>query len=280
MPAVFDLSGIDELHPLSAVIRVLTDVMDNEVERWLIVGATARYLILSYVYNLPKGRGTVDLDIAIAVGTWQAFEAVEQRLVAEGAQHDPQPRHRFRLLGWTVDVLPFGGVEEDGVIVWPPDNDNAMSVVGFEEASLHAFEVVLPAGERVFVASPPGLLILKLIAWHERHFVRPGDDAIDIRALLVSYAEEWNQERLYEEADDLLQHFGYDNALAGAALLGRDAAAIAKSSTLDGIRTIVQEALADESFVLPAEMGGRITDNVALLEALLFGFQDAALSRR
>jgi predicted nucleotidyltransferase len=171
-------------------------------------------------------------------------------------------------------------VERDSVIVWPPDNDNAMSVMGFEEASLHALEIILPAGERVFVASPPGLLILKLIAWRERHWDRPRDDAIDLRALLDSYAAEWNQERLYEEADDLLQHFGYDNALAGAALLGRDAAAIAKSPTLDRIRTIVKEALADESFVLPAEMGGRTTDNIALLEALLFGFQDAALSRR
>lgn len=280
MPTVFDLSAIDELRSLSAVIRVLAKVIDSQVDRWLIVGATARDLILHHVHKLPEGRRTVDLDIAIAVGTWRGFEAVEQRLVAEGAHHDPKPRHRFRFLGWTVDVLPFGGVEEDGVVVWPPDNDNAMSVVGFEEASLHAFEVILPGGVRVFVASPPGLLILKLIAWRERHWDRPRDDAIDIRALLVSYAEEWNQERLYEEADDLLQHFGYDNAVAGAALLGRDAAAIAKPSTLARIRTIVDEALTDESFVLPAEMGGRTTDNIELLEALLFGFQDAALTRR
>lgn len=182
MPTAFDLSGIEELRSLSAVIRVLARVIDSYVERWLIVGATARELILRYVHKLPEGRRTVDLDIAIAAGTWQAFEAVEQRLVAEGAQHAPQPRHRFQLLGWTVDVLPFGGVEQDGVIVWPPDNDNAMSVVGFEEASLHAFEVILPAGERVLVASPPGLLILKLIAWRERHWDRLRVDSLLLRS--------------------------------------------------------------------------------------------------
>lgn len=280
MPTVFDLSLIAELRSLAAVIRLLSKVVDPEVERWLIVGATARDLILHHAYGLPPGRRTVDLDIAIAVGTWRTFEAVETRPMAEGAQHARQPRHRFTLLGWTIDVLPFGGVEQDGVIVWPPDNDNAMSVVGFEEASLNAFQVTLPGGQRVLVASPPGLIILKFIAWHERHLERPLADAIDIRALLASYAGARNEDRLYEQADDLLQHFGYDNALAGAALLGRDVASIASDRTLERIRTIITETLVNETFVLPAEMGGRIEDNVALLEALLLGMSNLSLPPR
>ena len=280
MTTTFDLSHIDELRSLSKAVRVLHGAADSEVERWLIVGATARDLILRHAHGLPEGRRTQDLDVAIAIASWQTFEVLENRLVATGAKHDRQPRHRFRLFGWKIDLLPFGGVEQDGVIVWPPENDNAMSVAGFEEASLHAIEVLLPGNVTAFVASPPGLLILKLIAWKERHWDRPRHDAIDLRALLDSYSAAWNEDRLYNDADDLLQHFEYDNALAGASLIGRDAAAIANPSTLERIRATVEHELSNESLVLAGDMGGRPTDNIELLEALLIGLQDAAPSRR
>jgi predicted nucleotidyltransferase len=280
MRTVFDLTGTAELTPLAEIVRAIHAVSDDEAEKWLIVGATARDLILRHVYDLGAGRRTEDLDIAMAVGNWHSFEIVEKRLLARGAAHAPTPRHRFQLQGWNVDILPFGGVDENGVILWPPENDTAMTVTGFEEASQHALEIILPGPTRVFVASPPGLLILKLVAWNERHLERPRHDAVDVRALLLSYAGTWNENRLYDEADDLLQRFKYDNELAGAALIGRDAAAIAFPTTLDRIRTIVEQDLASESFVLAADMDGRVTDNIHLLRALLTGFQHAALSRR
>ncbi|MEA2464977.1 MAG: hypothetical protein QOJ98_2724 [Acidobacteriota bacterium] len=280
MRTVFDLSGIAELQPLAEIVRAIHGAADDETDKWLIVGATARELILRHAYKLDEGRRTEDLDIAMPAGSWQSFEVVEKRLMASGAGHAPKPRRRFELHGWKIDILPFGGIEEGGVILWPPDNDTAMSVVGFEEASQHAFEIILPGTTRAFVASPPGLLILKLIAWSERHLERPHHDAVDLRALLQSYAGPWNEDRLYDEADDLLQRFGYDNELAGSALIGRDAAAIAFPETRDRITTIVQQDLASEAFVLAADMGGRVSDNIKLLQALLTGFQDAALSRR
>lgn len=253
---------------------------DHDVERWLIVGATARDLVLHHSYGLPERRRTEDLDIAIAVETWKIFENVEKRLIAAGAEPDRTTRHRFQLLGWALDVLPFSGVAQDGVILWPPDHDHAMSVTGFDEASRNAFEVLLPGDLNACVASPAGLLILKLIAWRDRHSKRPHHDALDLRALLRSYGEDWNQDRLYAEADDLLQRFGYDNTLAGAALIGRDAATIASPDTLEQIHGIVRDESSAESMVLAGDMDGRAADNVALLEALLIGLQDAALSRR
>lgn len=280
MPMAFDLTDVAKLGELSDVLRVVHGAAGNDVERWLIVGATARDLVLHHLYGLPEGRRTQDLDIGIAVETWQIFENVEKRLIAGGAERDPTARHRFQLLGWTMDVLPFSGVARDGVIVWPPDNDTAMSVSGFDEASRNAFEVLLPGDVSACVASPAGLLILKLIAWRDRHRERPHHDAVDLRALLRSYGEAWNQDRLYADADDLLQRFGYDNALAGAALIGRDAATIAAPGTLEQIRGIVRDELSAESMVLAGDMGGRTADNVALLEALLVGLQDTALSRR
>ena len=117
--------------------------------------------------------------------------------------------------------------------------------------------------------------MLKLIAWEERHLLMPRHDALDIRTLIDSYAAPWNEDRLYTDADDLMRRFGYDNTLAAAALLGRDTAAIARPATLDRIRRIVERETSSETFLLPAEMGRRVEENLALLEALLIGFETA-----
>jgi predicted nucleotidyltransferase len=145
-------------------------------------------------------RKTADLDIAVAVATWEIFDALENRLLARGARGNPGVRHEFFVGKWSVDIIPFAGVERNGVIRWPPDGQTELNVAGLDEASAHAFEVILPGNIRVLVASPPGLLILKLIAWKDRHWRFPRRDGVDIRTLLDSYSEAWNQERLYDEA--------------------------------------------------------------------------------
>lgn len=276
----FDLSDAKDLRSIADVVRTLSNAADGVADRWLIVGATARDLILQHVYHLPASRKTADLDIAVAVPSWQAFGVLQERLIGDGAERDHKTSHRFLLHDWKIDIVPFGGVEKDGLITWPPDGDTAMSVVGFEEVSLHAFEVCLPGGVRAFVASPAGLLILKVIAWEERHRALPHHDAVDIRTLIDSYDGQWNQERLYEEADDLLQRFGFDNALASAALLGRDAAAIAQPATLNRIKSIVEREVSNDALVLASDMGKQASNNLSLLEAVLVGFQEVVVSRK
>lgn len=136
----------------------------------------------------------------------------------------------------------------------------------------HAVDVILPHGVRVLVAEPPALLILKLIAWKERHYEQPKHDAVDIKTLLESYSGDWNVERIFEEADDLLEHFGYDVQLAAAALIGRDAAAIAERPTRKAVRAILETETAADAMLLASDMGGSVATNLQLLEALLYGF--------
>jgi predicted nucleotidyltransferase len=278
MPTSIDLSSVDVLRSLARVAETLGNAAEGIVDRWLIVGATARDLILQHAYGMPERRKTADLDIAVAVASWGVFDALESRLLANGAQQNPAVMHEFFVEDWKVDVIPFGGVEQDGVIRWPPDQQTELNVVGLTEASAHALDVILPGGVHALVASPPGLLMLKLVAWKDRHWRYPRRDGIDIRTLIDSYSEPWNQERLYEEAGDLLQHFGFDNALAGAALLGRDAASIANPATLQIALAILEAETGIDVLTLASDMGGRTEDNLSLLEALLFGFRDAALS--
>lgn len=273
MPTSFDLTQIDELRVLAQIMATLNDLTDQLADRTVIIGATARDVILHHVYGLPITRATADLDVAVAMRNWRAFEALRARLIESGSTRDARMVHRFKIHGWTIDIVPFGGVEHNGRIVWP-ETEAQMTVAGLDEASRHALEIRLPGSVRAFIAAPPALLMLKLIAWDERHVTQPRHDAVDIRTLLDSYAAEWNQERLYRDADDLLQKFGYDNSLAAAALLGRDAAAIAGKSTLERLRTILDRELTNDTLLLAADMGQGTETNVALIEALFLGLSD------
>lgn len=255
MPISFDLSHVPALRSLAGVAETLGDAAAGIVDRWLIVGATARDLILQHAYGLSERRKTADLDVAVAVASWEMFDALESRLFALGAQRNPAVTHEFLVGDWKVDVIPFAGVEKNGVIRWPDEDQTELNVMGFAEASTHALDVILPGGTQVLVTSPPGLLILKLIAWKDRHWRYPRRDGIDIRTLIDSYAEEWNQERLYEEAGELLQHFGFNNALAGAGLLGRDAAHIANPNTLQMIMAILETETGSDALLLASDNG-------------------------
>jgi predicted nucleotidyltransferase len=84
----------------------------------------------------------------------------------------------------------------------------------------------------IAVASLPGIAILKLFAWTDRGQENP-KDAIDLVLLLRNYSDAGNANRIYEEASALavLESAGYDLELAGAWLLGNDAAAMVSPQT-------------------------------------------------
>ena len=105
-----------------------------------------------------------------------------------------------------------------------------MNVAGFEEALASALLIEAESNLVVRITSIPGLLVLKLIAWLERHAIN-SKDAADIFTLLKSYTSAGNENRLYEQEYKLLEAVGYDLTLAGAHLLGRDAARIALHDT-------------------------------------------------
>lgn len=89
----------------------------------------------------------------------------------------------------------------------------------------------------VRVASIPGLMILKLVAWSDRG--RETDkDAADIYRLLSTYADAGNTDRLYENEMDLLEAVGFDLQLAGAELLGRDVGYLCAPKAITLIRSL------------------------------------------
>jgi len=114
-----------------------------------------------------------------------------------------------------------------------------MNVTGFQNALNDTILVHLTDQLDVRFVSLPGMAVLKLIAWHDRHNEFPTKDASDIASLLRQYPEAGNYERLYGEHADLIQAADFDFEMAGARMLGRDMAAIMTAQTKEAVLEIL-----------------------------------------
>lgn len=99
--------------------------------------------------------------------------------------------------GLPIDIIPFGNLaDKNGQIQWPPSHDITMSVVGFQEAYDSALTVVLQETQ-LKVASLPGIVMLKLMAWDERG-EENSKDATDFYSVLSRYGQ-IHDGRLWED---------------------------------------------------------------------------------
>lgn len=220
-----------------------------------VVGAVARIILLENVHGLKAGRTTTDVDFAFALDDWAQFQQIKASLLENpGFNASEHVVHRlyFRAPGvehsYKVDLIPFGGVETSpNTIAWPPDAAIMMNVAGFGDAFDAAVTVEVNPGIEIAVASLPGIATLKLFAWADRRKESP-KDALDLLALLRSYHEAGNENRIYEDAEALaaLEAVGYAPELAGAWLLGKDVAAMVSASTISGLGALLNGTTRDQ----------------------------------
>lgn len=212
---------------------------------FFVAGATARDLMLVNVYGLKPGRATRDIDFGIAVENWDMFHALKDELVATSRfTRSPKSQQRlvysdeFALFSLPVDLIPFRGVSTvDQTIEWP-GRDIVLNVAGFEEAWASSMPIAVEDNFVVRVASVPGLTLLKLSAWVDRHFEN-NKDAADLYRLLTAYADAGNSDRLYDQEFALLESVKFDLELAGATLLGRDVSRLGSPATLARVRALL-----------------------------------------
>lgn len=207
-----------------------------------VIGATSRDIILSNLHDLVPERKTDDLDIAIAISDWNQFRSIEENLPKiEGFEKSKEQKQRFIYNGiYVVDIVPFGDVaEDDGNIYWPPDETIAMSVWGFPEMADSTINVEIDGEVSIKIASLPGLFILKLVAWRDRHLVG-SKDAYDMALLMKNYLD-INIERAVEEHYDLYETDEFDQVIAGAQLMARDVKLLMRNNekTLEYLREIL-----------------------------------------
>lgn len=255
---------------------------------YVLIGATARDILLTHVFGVAVYRATRDVDFAVAVPGWQTFDHIRTWFLARPNMWS-RGANSHRLLYRDdntdsvvpMDVIPFGGIENSpGTIAWPPDMSIIMTVAGFAEALQTAIRVQIGDDLVVPVASIPGLTMLKLLAWAERR-TTDHKDADDLLLLLRHYAVSGNEDRLYGEAIDILEMCDYDLDAAGAFVLGLDVAAITNEDTRSGILALLSgDRLHDQLLLHMARSLGMREDSLTYVGNVLTQFVNGLSSGR
>jgi predicted nucleotidyltransferase len=238
---------VDKSRPVDPVtlnILSVVNLVATELELpYIVVGAVVRDLLLFHVFGISVTRATADVDFAVAMDSWERFRELRAALLTSGHFREGKMEHRVYLKAHSVkdeipvDLIPFGGVAEAGVIHWPPNRETVMAVVGFEDAIAAAVHVQVDADLTIPVASLAGIAVLKLFAWHDR---RTNDkDALDLYRVISSYTDAGNFDRLYDEEIQFLEEADHDIEFAGAALLGFDALQFCSPGTLAKVRDLL-----------------------------------------
>jgi predicted nucleotidyltransferase len=276
---------IDRSRPVDPVTREILQIVDRTLESaeipYMLVGATARDLLLHHVHGLQITRATYDLDFAILVSSWDHFTKAKRLLLSIPGFEDKQravgriyymaPGMTFRTV---IDVIPFGELETpDGTIEWPPDAGTVMNVAAFADVFNNTVKVQIEPGIIIPVSPLAGLMILKLFAWLDR---RDDKDISDLLRLMETYADAGNQDRLFEEEEEELGRLGFDAILAGAFLLGKDAYRMTKAASRNRLAEALKDDVKKELIARLARNQSQFDDRSeytsALVDALFRGF--------
>ncbi len=197
--------------------REIFDALERALHHFKIdfflIGAQSRDVWINHL-DLNK-RTTRDIDFSVFVPdreTWN--DLVDHLIEKEGFVRDEDQPYRF-YKGEMLDLIPFGGIEENGEVKLE-DPDMEISVVGTREAT----EFAEPIDGSFKVVTLPGLCILKLVAYHEKPD-RRAKDWDDFLFLLYNYLQISASDQLLEDQDDLISD-DMDLGAVASRVLGRN----------------------------------------------------------
>ncbi|AZB17519.1 hypothetical protein EG352_06935 [Chryseobacterium indologenes] len=231
-------------HPLlKPILRELDYYFKDLDVHFFVIGATARDIVME-IHNEKSGRLTHDLDIAIAINDWNQYAEIEKGIVVlENFKKDANQKQRFIYKGsFQLDIVPFGNImREDDKIFWPPDEQVAMSVLGFPEAKNDIIVVKIDEEFEINIISLAGIFILKIVAWKDR-YLRGNKDADDIGFILINYLNIY-EEKAIDKYDEIYETDNFSTITAGAKLLGDDLFHILKINikTKEAITKIIKD---------------------------------------
>ena len=243
----YSISSEKFTHPLlKPILLELTEYFKEASISFFVIGATARDIIME-LHDAQSGRLTYDLDIAITVNDWEQWLSVEQQLVKlENFTKDKDQKQRFIYKGkFQLDIVPFGEImKKDHKIFWPPNEEMAMSVLGFTAADKAALPVRIDDETEIKIATLSGIFILKIIAWKDRH-QRNNKDADDIGFILENYLSIHEERAATHYYDAVYGQEPFKNTTGGAVLLGKDSKELLEkhTETVDSILKILNEEI-------------------------------------
>ena len=228
---------------LVELLRKLTDSFSKMDKEFYVIGATARDIIMQQLLDTESRRRTKDLDIAIAIPDWDTFEQVKQNLIDDGFKKSRHMHEWFFYGEYELDIVPYGVVaKEDGNIYWPPEEEIAMSVKGFDEVLSEAITVSIDDDFKVKIASLHGLFLLKFNAWLDRN-TKTSKDAEDMSFILSNYFMANLEREIHQEVYDWEN---FDDYIVGGYWLAYDIVALLNKEQLCYYKEIIEGELAKE----------------------------------
>ena len=203
---------------LVELLKILTDSFNRMGREFYVIGATARDIIIRQLIDTTSGRRTKDLDIAIAIPDWSVFDEIKEVLVADGFKKSTDMRQRFYYGEYELDIVPYGVAKDDDNIYWPPEEEIAMSVKGFDEVLSESITVNIDGEFDIRIASLHGLFLLKFNAWLDRN-IETSKDAEDMSFILSNYFMANLDRNVYTEVYDWEN---FDEYIVGGYWLARD----------------------------------------------------------
>jgi predicted nucleotidyltransferase len=278
-PRFLDFSG--RLQPYEDLFREIIRVTTELDIAFFVVGAFARDLILNTLYGIAVKRATEDIDCGIQVQSWEQFEQLKASLIETG-HFNPDEKQQQRLKyrdQVKIDIVPFGAIEENGVIVWP-DEETVMITLGFDEAYKDTITVRLAEDVEISICSLAGLALMKLIAWNDRRF-QYRKDAQDLGLLMMTYLDAGNNDRIFgDEAEDGdLLNDDFDYELTSARILGRDVKRLLSERSAAPVGDILDEQTGDRNQyplveAMLSNFHGEFEKGLAMLESFRQGVLD------
>jgi predicted nucleotidyltransferase len=278
--STYNLSS-DKIPPhIISIVKGLKEVLGDQAYDFLLIGATARDIILDGIYDLGVSRLTADVDFAVYVPEWENYRTMLVRLTGSGRFSKTNATHKLIFENaYEIDIVPFGEIQDkNGQYTWPPDNIKAMNVAGFTEVNEAGINII--SDNVAFkIASVPGICVMKLLAWKDRG-IRDNRDGKDLGFILANYIE-LKYEDLYELHEDLMTSPDFDRVVTTARIMGRDIKELLKKNAvaLSQITAILESATEDDEYsrlALSMKDGGAISYKTAYdaVKAMIQGIMD------
>ncbi len=239
----FKITSESMANPLLVeLLKTLTDIFSGMNCEFYVIGATARDIIIRQLAGAISERRTRDLDIAIAIPDWSVFQKIKEVLVEEGFKKSQYQHQRFYYGDYELDIVPYGVAKEDDNIYWPPEEEIAMSVKGFDEVLSDAITVSIDNEFEIKIASLHGLFLLKFNAWLDRH-IQTSKDAEDMSFILSHYFIANLERKIHQEVYDW---DNFNEYVVGGYWLAHDLLSLLNKEQIAYFKNHIEEELEKE----------------------------------
>lgn len=102
-------------HPLlKPLLEDLLPILERMKTKSFVIGATARDIMME-IHQKQSGRGTYDLDIAIAIDDWGKYKDIKKSILKlEHFEEDVRHIQKLRYQKYfEVDLVPYGGIAQE-----------------------------------------------------------------------------------------------------------------------------------------------------------------------